>query len=129
LIALSTLPLVLAHAPLGNQDNESVDKAIVIPDTTKTWALYSALNMDGDPRYYTFNICAGQTIHVLIYKSLRAEDANFTPVLVLLGQNVNARGDIPSKITVPAEYNAKIIHPTTSTIIRAALPRHTGLHN
>jgi hypothetical protein len=113
LIALSTLPLVLAHAPLGTQDNESIDKAIVIPDATKSWALYSALNIDGDPQYYTFNISAGQNIHVLMYKSLRAEDANFTPVLVLLGQNVNATGDIPSKITVPAEYNAQLIHPTT----------------
>jgi hypothetical protein len=107
------LPLVLAHAPLGTQDNESIGKATVIPDPTKSWALYSALNIDGDPQYYTFNISAGQTIHVLMYKSLRAEDANFTSVLVLLGQNVNATGDVPSKITVPAKYDAQLIHPTT----------------
>jgi hypothetical protein len=98
---------------LGTQDNESIGKATVIPDPTKSWALYSALNKDGDPQYFTFNISAGQTIHVLMYKSLRAEDANFAPVLILLGQNVNATGDIPSKVTVPAEYKAQLIHPTT----------------
>jgi hypothetical protein len=108
-----SLPLVLAHAPLGTQDNESIEKATVIPDPTKSWALYSALNIDGDPQYYTFNISAGQIIHVLMYKSLRAEDANLTPVLVLLGQNVNATGDVPSKVTVPSEYKAQLIHPTT----------------
>ena len=113
LIISFSLSLVLGHAPLGTQDNESIGKATVIPDPIKSWALYSALNIDGDPQYYTFNISAGQTIHVLMYKSLRAEDANFTPVLVLLGQNVNATGDIPSKVTVPAEYKAQLIHPTT----------------
>jgi hypothetical protein len=48
-----------------------------------------------------------------MYKSLRTEDANFAPVLILLGQNVNAAGDIPSKVIVPAEYKAQLIHPTT----------------
>lgn len=105
------IPLVLAHAPLGTQDNESIDTATVIPDPTKSWALYSALNSDGDVQYYTFNITSGQTIHVLMYKSLRSQDANFEPTLVLMGQTVNATGDVPSKITVPEGYNAEIIHP------------------
>jgi hypothetical protein len=106
------LPSVLAHAPLGTQDNESLDKSTVIPDPTKSWALYSELNSDGDPQYYTFNISSGQTIHVLMFKSLRQQDADFIPILVLMGQTVNATGDIPSKITVPAGYNAQLIHPT-----------------
>lgn len=29
-----------------------------------------------------------------------------------MGQNVNATGDVPSKITVPAGYNAQLTHPT-----------------
>jgi len=74
--------------------------------------LYSALNSDGDVQYYTFNISSGQTIHVLMYKYLRPEDTNFNPVLILMGQNVNATGDTPTKITVPSGYNAQLIHPT-----------------
>jgi hypothetical protein len=105
-------PLVIAHAPLGTGDNESIDRATVIPDPTKSWALYSSLNSDGDPQYYTFNISSGQTIHVLMYKSLRPQDANFTPVLVLMGQGVNQTGDVPSKITVPEGYKAQLIHPS-----------------
>jgi hypothetical protein len=49
----------------------------------------------------------------LMYKSLRAEDANFTPILVLLGENVNATGGIPTKVTVPAENKAQLIDLTT----------------
>ncbi len=112
MISCLFVPLVFAHAPLGTQDNESLDKATVIPDPTKSWALYSALNSDGDPQYYTFSISSGQTIHVLMYKSLRAEDNNFDPVLVLIGQNVNSTGDVPSKITAPTGYNAQLIPPT-----------------
>jgi hypothetical protein len=103
------VPFVLAHAPLGTGDNESLDKATVIPDPTKSWALYSELNSDGDPQYYTFNISSGQTIHVLMYKSLGPQDANFNPTLVILGRSVNATGDISSKVTVPTGYNAQLI--------------------
>jgi hypothetical protein len=106
------IPLVIAHVPLGTQDNETIDTATEIPNPTKSWALYSALNSDGDAQYYTFNISDGQTIHVLMYKSLRPEDTNFNPVLTLMGQNVNTTGDTPTKITVPSGYNSQLIHPT-----------------
>lgn len=108
-------PSVLAHAPLGTQDNESIDKATLIPDPTKSWALYSALNSDGDAQYYTFDIISGQKIHVLMYKSVRSEDTNFNPVLVIMGQKVNASSDVPSRITVPSGYKAQIIHPSAPT--------------
>jgi hypothetical protein len=105
------IPSVLAHAPLGTQDNESIDTATVIPDPTKSWALYAELHSDGEPQYYTFNISEGQTIDLLMYKSLRSQDADFEPTLVLMGQTFNATSGVPSKITVPAGYNAEIIHP------------------
>ncbi len=37
------IPVAFAHAPLGTADNESIDKATIIPDPTKSWALYSQL--------------------------------------------------------------------------------------
>ncbi len=106
------VPLVVAHAPLGTGDNESIDKATVIPDPTKSWALYSALSSDGDAQYYTFNITSGQKLHVTMYKSMRPEDASFTPRLVIVGPNVTAQGSIPSKITVPAGSDAQLVNQT-----------------
>ena len=106
------LPLVMAHAPLGTGDNESIDKATVIPDPTKSWALYSQLNSDGDAQYYTFNITSGQKIHVMMYKSTRPEDATFTPRLVIIGPNVMAQGNIPSKITIPSGLSAQLVNQT-----------------
>jgi hypothetical protein len=106
------VPLVMAHAPLGTGDNESIDKATVIPDPTKSWALYSALSSDGDAQYYTFNITSGQKLHVTMYKSMRPEDALFTPRLVIIGPDVAAQGNIPSKITVPSDSNVLLVNQT-----------------
>ena len=115
LFASILLPLVAAHAPLGTGDNESIDKATVIPDPTKSWALYSALNKDGDPQYYTFNVTAGQKIHVTMYKSLRDQDATFTPRLVIIGPGITLQGNISSKITVPSGLNAQLVNQTSPT--------------
>jgi hypothetical protein len=102
---------VSAHAPLGTGDNESIDKATVIPDPTKSWALFSSLNSDGDAQYYTFNITVGQKLHVTMYKSMRPEDASFTPRLVIIGPDVASQGDAPSKITVPSGLNVHLVTP------------------
>jgi hypothetical protein len=108
-------PFVMAHAPLGTGDNESIGKATVVPDPTKSWALFAQLNSDGDAQYYTFNITAGQKIHVTLYKSIRPEDANFTPRLVIVGPNVAAQGSIPTKITIPTGSNALLVDQTKPT--------------
>lgn len=112
LLCFLLIPAVLAHAPLGTGDNESIDKATVIPDPTKSWALYSQLSSDGDAQYYTFNITSRQKIHATMYKSMRPEDATFTPRLVIIGPNVDNQGNIPSKITIPSGSNAQLVNPT-----------------
>ena len=115
MIFFLAIPLVMAHTPLGTGDNESISKATVIPDPTKSWALYSQLNSDGDAQYYTFNITAGQKIHITLYKSMRPEDANFTPRLVIIGPDVVAQGSIPTKISVPSGSNASLVAQTQPT--------------
>jgi hypothetical protein len=109
------IPLVMAHAPLGTGDNESIGKATVIPDPTKSWALYSQLNIDGDAQYYTFNLMVGEKIHVTMYKSMRPEDANFNPSLVIIGPEVAAQGSIPTEISVPSGSNALLVSQTQPT--------------
>jgi hypothetical protein len=112
LLCFLLTPVVMAHAPLGTGDNESIDKATVIPDPTKSWALYSQLNSDGDAQYYTFNVTSGQKIHVTMYKSMRTEDTTFTPRLVIIGPNVAPQGSIPSKITIPSGLSTQLVNQT-----------------
>ncbi|MCW4025669.1 MAG: hypothetical protein NWF01_11670 [Candidatus Bathyarchaeota archaeon] len=106
------VPIVIAHSPLETDNNESIDTATVIPDPAKSWAIYSTLNKDGDAQYYTFNITAGQNIHTLLYKSIRVEDENFNPRIILMGPQISSDGNIPEEITVPSEYGAQLINNT-----------------
>jgi hypothetical protein len=115
LIFSLAIPFIMAHAPLGTGDNESIGKATVVPDPTKSWALFSQLNSDGDAQYYTFNLTAGQKIHVTMYKSMRPEDTTFNPRLVIVGPSVVAQGEIPTNITIPSGSNARLVGQTQPT--------------
>jgi hypothetical protein len=115
LLSRLVFPLVVAHAPLGSGDNESLETTTVIPDPTKSWAIYASLNSGGAPQYYTFNLSAGQTIDVSLYKSTQSQDVAFTPRLILIGPNVTANGEIPPKVTVPPNTTASLVVLTAET--------------
>jgi hypothetical protein len=108
-VVLLFAPLVLAHAPLGVNDNENINSATVIPDPTKSWVLYYALNADGDPQYYTFNVTVGQRVQIMLFKSIESNESQFLPEIAILAQNITIKGNLPSKVTVPIGYNAQVI--------------------
>lgn len=111
------VPSSMAHAPLGSGDNESIDRATAIPDPTKSWAIYAELHSDGDPQYYTFNITAGQKIHVMLFKSMRSEESDFLPRLVIIGPNITEQGTIPTyvNVTIPSGAHARVVESTQPT--------------
>jgi len=45
-IVILLVPLVVGHSPLVVRDNESIDSATIIPDASKSWALYAELSSD-----------------------------------------------------------------------------------
>lgn len=95
------VPSIMAHAPLGSGDNESLATAVVIPDPLKSWALYAQLHEGGEAQYYKFNITQGQRIHVMLYKSRRPEEAAFLPSFVLMGPALVEQGSVPSYVERP----------------------------
>jgi len=50
-----------------------------------------------------------------MFKSMSPEDATFNPRLVIIGPDVAARGDIPTKITIPPGSNARLVSQTQPT--------------
>jgi hypothetical protein len=117
LLLLFLVSSVMAHAPLGSGDNESIDKATVISDPTKSWAIYAELHSDGDAQYYAFNITTGQKIHAMLFKSMISEESGFTPRLVIIGPNVTEQGTIPTyvNVTIPSGDHALVVESMEPT--------------
>jgi hypothetical protein len=103
ILVLLFIPEIMAHAPLGSGDNESLATAATIPEPLKSWALYSQLHEGGEAQYYKFNITQGQRIHIMLYKSRRSEEATFSPSFVLMGASLVEQGTIPSYVQKPAD--------------------------
>ncbi len=92
---------VFAHSPFGAGDNESLETASVIPDPTKSWAIYAELHEGGEAQYYRFDALNGQRMHVMLFKSTRPEDGSFQPSFVLMGPEIQNHGSIPSFVEIP----------------------------
>ena len=101
LACLLLIPEVIAHAPLTPGDNESLETATVVPDPTKSWALYGELHEGGEAQYYSFNITEGERVHVMLFKSPAPEDKEFAPSFVLMGPDINGQGDVPDYVETP----------------------------
>lgn len=92
---------VFAHSPFNAGDNESLETASVIPDPTKSWAIYAELHEGGEAQYYRFDALNGQRMHVMLFKSTRSEDDSFLPTFVLMGPGIQNQGSVPSFVEIP----------------------------
>lgn len=73
-----------------------------------------ALNKDGDPQYYTFSVTSGQRVHVILLKSMEANDSSFIPMVAILGPGLKNQGTLLNKVALPSGYNWQAIssgHP------------------
>lgn len=108
-LCLLSVSGALAHAPLKPGRNESLDTATLIPDPTKSWAIYGDLHEGGEAQYYHFNITEGQRIHVMLFKSTNPEDAEFLPGFVLMGPKISEQGDVPDYVETPSGSKALVV--------------------
>ncbi len=90
-----------AHSPMGSGDNESLATATVVPEPTKSWAIYADLHEGGEAQYYRFDLLAGQRIYVQLFTSTAPEDADFTPSMALMGPGIGMNETAPAYVEVP----------------------------
>lgn len=101
ILALRIVPTASAHTPIQPGSNESLATATLVPDPTKSWAIYANLREGGEAQYYTFDIIRGQRIHLTLFTTTSAEDAHFTPGVLLMGPGVPNQGFVPNYVEVP----------------------------
>lgn len=109
---------VLAHAPFGAGDNESLENATVISEPTKSWAIYGELREGGEAQYYKFDINQGETIYAMLGISTAHSGDKFTPGLVLMGPNLSSKGQVPDYVEVPGGVSTMVfngIRPSEAT--------------
>jgi hypothetical protein len=95
-----TLP-ASAHTPIGAGHNDSLASATLIPDSTKSWAVYTELHETGHAQYYRFDATQGERIPIMLYTSPSPQEADFAPNFVLTGPGISSQGTVPGFVESP----------------------------
>lgn len=108
-LSLAIVPSARAHAPLGTGGNESLAGATIVPDPTKSWAIYGDLQQGGEARYYRFEVALGQKVHIMLFTTTSVQDVGFLPGVVLMGPGIAGTGTVPAYVETPPGAGAMAV--------------------
>ena len=104
----------LAHVPAFPGDNTDPDRALAVPDATKSWSFYDRLER-GQVKYYRLTLQDGQRLR---FGTFTPANSEFTPSVVLMSESLNRTDRVPSGMTVPEGMGAVVFEgdrPDTAT--------------
>ena len=104
----------LAHVPAFPGDNTDPDRALAVPDATKSWSFYDRLER-GQVKYYRLTLRDGQRLR---FGTFTPANSEFTPSVVLMSESLNRTDRVPSGMTVPEGMGAVVFEgdrPDTAT--------------
>ncbi|MFW9963535.1 MAG: hypothetical protein ACFFCX_08230 [Candidatus Sifarchaeia archaeon] len=111
---------IVAHVPISAQDGETLETAFFIEDPTKSWVVYSDLHGGAEPRYFGFEIDAGQRIRLLLSIPVTANPDEFQPSVALMGPGLTNSSSIPAYLEIPESAGVIILDS------EAAIPEYEG---
>ena len=105
-LLLAGIGIVSAHAPLGVGSNEDIANATHFDTPEKSYVLYTELHEGGEAQYYHFPMQKGQNL----YGSIQIPGpSSMVPDIVIIGPGIEAAGNVPSFVEVPAGSGAMVI--------------------
>ncbi|MEJ5293376.1 MAG: hypothetical protein WHS82_07255 [Candidatus Methanosuratincola sp.] len=84
MLALSVAP-VSAHSPIIAEGNDSIDRAILIVDPSKSWAVFSHLPRGGSAQFYRLDMLEGEQLHFILQISPDSKERGFSPLIAIIG--------------------------------------------
>ncbi len=108
--AIILVPNAMAHSPIEPGSNESLATALMVPEPTKSWAIYAELHEGGEAQYYKFEMQAGERIYVMLLKPTSSEMTSFMPGFVLMGPGLEGLGDVPEFVEVADDVQTIVVN-------------------
>lgn len=119
LIIFLTLFLVItpsvAHVPISSQDGETLETAFFIEEPTKSWVIYSDLHEGAEPRYFGFEVEAGERIRLLLSIPIITNPDEFQPSVALMGPGLTNSSSIPGFLEIPESAGVMIFDSELAT--------------
>ena len=101
---------VWAHTPLNTTDEiHSLETALEVPNPTKSWTLYRQLHHEGEAEYYKLVLEDGERLRLSLYVK---ELDNFSPQLVVMGEDFGLDDNVPDSIEKPEGYGVILFDST-----------------
>jgi hypothetical protein len=95
---------VFAHTPFNTADEiHSLETALEVPNPTKSWTLYRELHHEGEAEYYKLVLENGERLRLSLYVK---ELDDFSPQLVVMGEDFGLDNNVPDSIEKPEGYSA-----------------------
>ncbi len=109
LAIIFTVPSVIAHTPLKlDDDNHSLEAALEIKNPTKSWTLYREIHETDEAYYYKLDLGPGERLVISLYVP-RNENQIFAPHLIVMGPDIQSKGEVPTLIETPKDVGVAVI--------------------
>ena len=97
--ALLAVP-VSAHSPIIAGGNDSIERALIIEDPAKSWAVFSNLPEGRAAQFYRLEMREGDRIYFTLQISPESKKSGFSPFVALIGPGFqNVMDKIPFEIS------------------------------
>lgn len=109
LTIIFSIPVALGHTPLKlEEDNHNLEAALEIKNPTKSWTLYREIHEIEEADYYKLDLGPGERLVISLYVP-RNEDPIFAPTLIVMGPDIQSKGEVPTLIEAPKDVGIAVI--------------------